>query len=258
MRPTARHYTSLFYFLFAAVAFGSICYSQTDEIQVYDAEINEPAKFNLVWHNNYTPKGRTEPDFPGGIVPNRTLNGVLEWAYGATEWLELGLYLPLYSLADGGQFKFDGAKVRALFVVPHAKKRSFFYGVNFEFSWNEPHWERKRNSGEIRPIVGARIGQVDIILNPIMDTTFNGIRKLDFAPALRVAYNFNQTWTAALEQYSDFGSISHFDPADQQQHTLFAVVDYNGKPNSIEFGIGHGFTSASDKLVLKLMVIHDF
>jgi hypothetical protein len=258
MKITVRHYLCQLLFLLVVLSIESIAYAQTDEIQVYDAEINEPGKFNLVWHNNYTPNGRTEPDFPGGIVPNRTLNGVPEWAYGVTDWLEFGLYLPLYSITDGGRFKLDGAKIRTLFVVPHAKDRSFFYGVNFELSWNASHWERKRNTAEIRPIIGTHIGQIDIILNPILDTTFNGIRELDFAPAMRVAYNFNQTWTAALEQYSDFGSISHFDPADQQQHTLFAVVDYNGKPNSIEFGIGHGFTSASDKLVLKLMVIHDF
>ncbi len=252
------NFTSVIYFLLIVCAFGSIAYAQTDEIQVYDAEINKPGEFNLVWHNNYTPNGRTEPEFPGGIVPNRTLNGVPEWAYGVTDWLEVGLYLPLYSVTDGGRFKLDGAKIRALLVVPHAKDRRFFYGVNFEYSYNAPHWERKRASGEIRPIVGMHIGWVDVIINPILDTSFNGIRQLDFAPALRVAYNFNQTWTTALEHYSDFGSVSHFEPTNNQQQTLFAVIDYNGNPNSIEFGLGHGFTSASDKLVLKLMVTHGF
>jgi hypothetical protein len=43
-------------------------------------------------HNNYTPIGRKQPDFEGGITPNHTLNGVPEWAYGVTDWLELGLY----------------------------------------------------------------------------------------------------------------------------------------------------------------------
>jgi hypothetical protein len=55
-------------------------HAQTDEIQVYDAEINNPGQFSLQLHNNYTPIGRKEPDFPGGIVPNHTLNGVPEWA----------------------------------------------------------------------------------------------------------------------------------------------------------------------------------
>ena len=240
------------------IAFPPTSFAQTDEIQVYDAEINSPGKFNLVWHNNYTPDGRGQPDFPGGIVPNHSLNGVPEWAYGVTDWLELGTYLPLYSATNGGGFLLNGVKLRALLVVPHAHDLGFFYGINFELSYNALHWESTRFSGEIRPIVGGRIGAVDIIFNPIIDTSFNGIDELDFAPAIRVAFNFSQTWVGALEHYSDLGPIRKFNaPADRQQ-TLFAVADYNGKPDSIEFGIGHGFTAASDKVVLKLMVMHDF
>jgi hypothetical protein len=156
---------------------------QTDEIQVYDAEINSPGQFSVQLHNNYTPIGRNHPDFPGGIVPERALNGVAEWAYGATDWLELGLYLPLYSVTRDERFLLNGAKLRTLFVVPHAQDRSFFYGVNFELSFNARHWEKTRYSGEIRPIVGLRIGPVDLIGNPILDTSFNGVRQLDFAPA---------------------------------------------------------------------------
>jgi hypothetical protein len=149
-------------------------YAQTDEIQVYDAEINQPGQFSLQLHNNYTPVGRERPDFTGGIAPSHTLNGVPEWALGITEWLELGAYAPLYSRTGTGRLVIDGAKLRAEFVVPHAADRSFFYGVNFELSFNARYWERTRNSGEIRPIIGGRIGPVDLIVNPILDTSFSG------------------------------------------------------------------------------------
>jgi hypothetical protein len=69
--------------------------AQTDEIQVYDAEITAPEKFNLTWHNNYTPSGRTQPAISGGVVPNHALNGVPEWAYGVTDWFEAGSRLRL-------------------------------------------------------------------------------------------------------------------------------------------------------------------
>jgi hypothetical protein len=147
-------------------------HAQTDEIQVYDAEINNPGQFSLQLHNNYTPIGRKEPDFPGGIVPNHTLNGVLEWAYGVVDWLELGAYMPVYSWTGSGQRLIDGAKLRAEFVVPHAAERAFFYGVNFELSFNAHYWEPTRNSGEIRPIIGGRIGPIDLITNPIVDQRF--------------------------------------------------------------------------------------
>src|SRR5579871_6259196 len=86
--------------------------AQTDEIQVYDAEIATPGQFNLTWHNNFTPSGRTQPDFPGGIVPDHALNGVPEWAYGVTDWFEAGTYLPVYTITDDGRLLFDSVKLR--------------------------------------------------------------------------------------------------------------------------------------------------
>ena len=56
--------------------------AQTDEIQVYNAQIAEPGVFNLTLHDNFTPDGRKTPAFPGAIVSNGSLNGVPEWAYG--------------------------------------------------------------------------------------------------------------------------------------------------------------------------------
>jgi hypothetical protein len=105
---------------------GTHARAQTDEIQVYDATIDPPGQFSLELHNNYTPSGRTGPDFPGGIIPNHALNGVAEWAYGVRPWFELGAYFPLYTLS-GGRLQFNGGKLRALFVVPNAKQQTFFY-----------------------------------------------------------------------------------------------------------------------------------
>ena len=81
----------------------SIAFGQTDEIQVYDAEIAEKGVFNLVVHTNFTPIGRRLPDFPGGIIPNHSVNGAWEWAYGVADWFEQGLYLPVYSPYSAGR-----------------------------------------------------------------------------------------------------------------------------------------------------------
>jgi hypothetical protein len=232
-------------------------FSQTDEIQVYDAQIAAPGIFNLTWHNNFTPSGRTMPAFPGGIVPNHTLNGVPEWAYGVTDWFEAGLYLPLYSLSGNGSFTYNGFKVRTLFVRPDAVNQPFFYGINFEFSWNTAHWDSSKYTQEIRPIVGWHLGSFDVIVNPILDNSYKGFSRLDFAPASRVAYNYNKTWAVAVEEYDDFGPLRGFLPSQRQQHQLFGVFDFRGRPWSVEGGLGVGLTRATDHLVLKLILSRD-
>jgi hypothetical protein len=233
-------------------------WAQTDEIQVYNGEINKPGEFSVTWHNNYTPIGRTTPAFPGGIVPDHALNGVPEYAYGVTQWLELGAYLPLYSVTRDGRFLIDGGKLRALFAEPNVAERKFFYAVNFELSYNAQHWEPTRVAAEVRPIIGWRFGPVDLIVNPIFDLSFTGIGSLDFAPATRIDYNFTPAWAVALEHYADYGELRNLQGLKNQQQTVFAVVDYSGEPIDVEFGIGHGFTIASDPLVLKLMLTKSF
>src|ERR1700737_3548142 len=130
-------------------AIGLRAHALTDEIQVYNAEIAASRTFSLTLHDNYAINGRSSPDSPGGIVPNHTLNGVPEWAYGVTDWFEAGLYLPLYSVSGKGSLTYNGFKVRALFVEPNAADRLFFFGVNFEFSRNTAHWDPNPNTQEI-------------------------------------------------------------------------------------------------------------
>ena len=246
------------FLLLVPLVLSPLAHAETDEIQVYDAEINSPGQFNVTLHNNFTPIGRKLPDYPGGVVPNHTLNGVPEFAYGVKEWWELGAYLPVYSLTGAGHVLFDAVKLRSLFVVPHAEEKTIFYGINFELSYNEYHWDTTHMTGEMRFIVGGRWGHMDLIFNPIFDTKFDGVNALDFAPAERLAYNISEVWAVALEHYWDYGRLNEPYSLDGQSQTLFFVVDIKGKTNQVEAGIGHGFTDASDDLVLKLMIAHTF
>jgi hypothetical protein len=249
-----------------AIAFVSIVptlpaqavFAQTDEIQVYNGEIDEIGQASLTLHNNYTPIGRKEAEFPGGIVPQGSYNGVAEWAYGVTEWFEAGLYLPLYSITREGRPLINGGKIRFLFAEPHVAEHQFFYAINFEFSYNARHWEPTRYSSEIRPIIGVRFGPVDLIFNPIIDNSWKGVGSLDFAPAARIDYNFSEIWAVALEHYADYGQFRDLAGLRNQQQTLFAVVDYSGEPVNVEASIGHGFTVGSDGLILKLMLTKTF
>ena len=242
----------------AVVALPMVALAQTDEIQVYDGAIADRGVFNLTWHNNFTPDGVKEPAFPGGLSNNHNLNGVTEWAYGVTDWFEAGLYLPLYSISDDRGPTINGGKIRLLFTAPKADDRKFVYAVNFEFSYNSKHWDDRRYTSEIRPIIGWHLKPVDIFVNPILDNSYRGgFKSLDFAPATRVAYNLSPDWAVAVEEYADYGPLRNFYTASEQSHQIFGVVDHKAKFADIEFGVGFGATDATDKITLKLMLAWD-
>jgi len=241
------------------IAVPAAAFAQTDEIQVYDAEIAPKGVFNLMVHTNFTPIGRKSADFAGGIIPNHSVNGTSEWAYGVTDWFEQGLYLPVYSLYSHGRgTTLNAFKVRELFVRPNAGQHRLFYGVNFEFSVNASYWEPNRITSEIRPIIGTHLSRVDLIVNPILDTDYTGgLGGLEFAPASRIAYNWNDRWAVALEEYADLGPLRQFRSPQDQFHEVWAVVDHKGKVLSIEAGFGIGVTAGADTLTFKLMVSRD-
>lgn len=229
----------------------------TDEIQVYNAEIAEVGQWTIQQHLNYTFIGRTQPDFPGGLIPNHSLNGTPELAYGITDWWELGFYAP-FAVNSGGQFLSDGAKIRNLFVVPNAGKRDFFYGVNFEFSYETPPFAQTRYALEIRPIIGMRNKEWEFIVNPIVDLSFGMFGQQDFAPCLRIARNLGEDRFIGIEYYADFGQIGNFLPLQEQSHQIFAVTDFKLDKFDIELGVGYGLTPGSDRLIAKAIIGYAF
>jgi hypothetical protein len=144
-----------------------------------------------------------------------------------------------------------------LFVSPDAANRDVFYGVNFEFSFNTAHWNERRYTSEIRPIIGTHVGRFDFIFNPIVDNSYTGFSSLEFVPATRVAMRLSDAFNVALEEYDDFGRVNHFLPASKQSHQLFSVVDIHTRGLDIEAGFGAGLTGASDHRVFKLILMKD-
>jgi hypothetical protein len=241
----------------AALALPRAAFAQADEIQVYDGGLAAPGVFNLTVHNNYTPKGVDNPAFPGSVVANKSFNGVPEWAYGVTDWFEAGLYLPLYSHDKDQGWGLNGFKLRTLFAAPHGDDRRFVYGSNFEFSYNARRWDSTRFTSEIRPIIGWHLKPWDIIVNPIFDTSYDGVKNLNFVPATRVAYNTTSGWQVAVEEYADFGTFHEPLHGAAQAHQLYGVVDHSFGGLDAEFGIGFGLTDASDKVTLKVILARD-
>jgi hypothetical protein len=227
-----------------------------DEIQVYNAEIAQVGQWTIQQHLNYTLQGHKAPDFPGGLITNHALNGTPELAYGITDWWELGFYAPF--AVSGRQFLSNGGKIRNLFVTPNADKRDFFYGVNFEFSYETPRFAQTRYALEIRPIIGVRNKEWEFIVNPIVDVGIGALGEADFAPAARLARNLGEDRFIGVEYYSDLGKIGNFLPLSQQSHQIFAVTDFRLGELDVNLGIGYGLTPGSDRLVTKAIIGYAF
>jgi len=239
-------------------ACSALCADQVhDEIQVYNAEIADVGQWTIQQHLNYAFVGQSQPEVPGGFASNRALQGTPELAYGITKWWEIGFYLPFAINGDG--ILSDGAKIRNLFVIPDAAKRSFFYGVNFELGYETPKFSATPWTLEIRPIIGVRNKEWEFIVNPIVDLSFGSSQgEADFAPAVRLARNLGQDRFIGLEYYADFGKIGDFLPLKQQSQQLFAVTDFKVNKIDVEFGTGFGFTPGSDRFIVKAIFSYAF
>jgi hypothetical protein len=227
-------------------------HSVNDEIQVYNAEIAKVGQWTLQQHLNYAVKGRTDPDFDGGITPNHALNGTPELAYGLTEWWEIGFYAPF--AVDQGQFLSNAGKIRNLFVTPNAAKREFFYGVNFEISYATPRFSETKWNLEIRPIIGWRKNNIEFIINPIVDVAFGANGEATFAPAARLARNFGENFALGIEYYTGLGPLQNILAFNDQQHNVYAVTDFKIGRWDVNAGVGYGLTQASDRWMVKMII----
>jgi hypothetical protein len=236
-----------------AVCLAPVAAQAVDEIQVYNAEIAALGQWMLQQHLNYAINGRKDPGFPGGLIPHRALNGTPELAYGVTDWWELGWYAP-FAVDQNGNFHSGGAKIRTLFVTPNAAKREVFYGVNIELGYATPLFSQTRLNLEIRPIIGVRKGDWELIVNPIVDIGFGNNGDTEFAPAARLARKLTEDLSIGVEYYSALGPIGNFLPLAEQQHNIYGVVDFKIGQLDVNFGVGYGLTGGSDRWMTKLII----
>jgi hypothetical protein len=228
-----------------------------DEIQLYNADINEVGQFSIQQHFNYTITGIPTPAYPGALISNHALNETPEFAYGVTPWLELGLYVP-GAVNEQGQFLSNNIKLRTLFAIPDAGKKDFFYGLNFEYDFPTWPFVPSRFAMEVRPIIGWRNSQWEFIINPIMDFAWGQLGEVDFAPAARFVRNLGEDRFIGLEYYSSLGSPGNFPSFQQQSHQLFAVTDFKVGKIDVDLGIGYGLTPGSDRWIAKTILSYAF
>ena len=73
----------------------------------------------------------------------------------------------------------------------------------------------------------------------------------DFSLQFKATRKVSETVALGAEYYSELGTTSQISPASDQSHTLFAVADIEFQGWSLNFGVGRGLTSATDRYTVK-------
>jgi hypothetical protein len=225
----------------------------SDEIQVYDDDINAPREIGLELHVNGTPKGRSVPDYPGEVVPNHGLRITPEFSYGLTRVWEAGLYIPS-NFDSSGRGSLAGWKLRLKWLPIHGDQGGWFAGANGELSRVARKFSESQNAFELRTIGGYRADAWLVAVNPVFGWNLSpGFRSgtPDFSLGVKATRDVAEKVALGAEYYSEMGTTSHILPLARQANTLYAVIDIAFKSIGINFGIGRGLTGSADKWTVK-------
>jgi len=207
-------------------------------------------------HSNLTVDGRKMPD--GDLWPTEdALHETVEITHGFTPWFETGFYI--FTSARSGQgWQWVGDHVRPRVRVPASWGWPVGVSISTEIGYQRPEVSADTWTWEIRPIVDKQLGRWYLAVNPALERSFHGpsaSRGFEFAPAATVGYDVTPFVNVAGEYYGSWGSLRALDPIESQQHQAFGVVNLNFGPQwEFNFGVGEGFTRATDHLIVKAIL----
>jgi hypothetical protein len=208
-----------------------------NEIKIFTDELASYREHTLEVHVNKA--SSTGPKVEDRSTP---LQIMPEYSYGIRRNWELSFQVPL--AIDQGVGRLDGYRGELQYVASHHEDEGFYWGFNAELARNEPSGEASFWSAELIPILGYRVGRWHFVANPGVDKQLSGSsRTTTFQPAAKLAYQAFGWNSFGLEYYGG-----------DESRVLY--VAWDGKIGKSEFnlGIGRGFTDASDRWVLKMIV----
>lgn len=231
------------------------------EIQVYPYETVEPHKTMVELHTNYFAKGTTTGE-PDEYPLNHQAHLTLEVTHGFTKYFELAGYLVTAAHVPSEGGKFAGVRIRPRFRFPESTSFPFNVSVSFELGFNQARFEANTRTLEIRPILERQQGRLYLSINPDLSKTLKGPDRtagLEFEPGVKVAWDVTRKVAAGFEYYGGTGPITAPAPLSDQRHMLFPTLDLNVSPDwELNFGVGRGLTSVSEKWIIKTIVGYRF
>jgi hypothetical protein len=223
------------------------------EIQVYGAPTVEPKSTMFELHSNFTADG--EKEVIDGVYPtNHQQHETLEITTGVNDWSEVGFYV-FTSLQDGHGWQWVGDHIRPRVAVPASWHWPVGVSLSTEVGYQRAVYSPDTWTWELRPIVDKSLDRWYFAINPAFERTFHGPdvnQGWQFAPAVKVGYDFTKAVSGGVEYYGNYGEIGNFATLRNQQQQIFVVTDLNVSPKwEINIGAGIGPTASTDRWIIK-------
>jgi len=228
------------------------------EIQVYGSATVDPRTTMFELHSNFTADGRrTVID---GLWPTEdALHETLEITHGFTPWFEVGSYLFTYARSGQG-WQWVGDHIRPRVRVPEQWGWPVGVSLSTEVGYQRREVSTNTWTWELRPIIDKTLGRWYAAINPAFERAFVGpsvARGFEFSPAATIGFDATRRLNIAVEYYGSWGELHafEFDPYEQQQHQLFAVINLDWGPAwEFNLGVGNGWTPATDHIIYKMIL----
>ncbi len=231
----------------AMVASTEVMAASPDEIQVYDEAINKEGELNVDIHMNYVPSGTQTPAYDGEIPAHHNFRMTPEFAYGFSNNLEGGLYLPVIRDANGNWFS-ELAKLRLKYIGDN-RELGFYWGINGELGASTIRTAEQRWNFEIRPILGYKSADWNLTVNPIVGFALSGDSHIPgFSPALKVSRKATEKTWLNIEHYADFGSTNQMKSLSQE---TYLTSDSEIFGHDIHVGVGHDWLGEPGNWIIK-------
>ncbi len=225
-----------------------------DEIQVYTDDLDKKGESALELHVNTTPRGRKTPDYEGDLPPYRGTRITPEFSWGLGHDMEWGLYFPSAFDKDGNWY-LGGIKPRFKWLPIHGtdEEGGWYFGGNIELDRLTKKFSESPWSTELRVMGGYHAKTWLLGVNPIFEWNLSpGFRgSPDVTLAYKAVHEVTRGIWMGAEYYNGIGTLANRLPREEQERTLYFVTEYEARKWSINFGIGHGLTPATDNWTAK-------
>ncbi|MGE5445669.1 MAG: hypothetical protein ACM3SR_13925 [Ignavibacteriales bacterium] len=229
------------------------------EFEVYPYMTEAPGVLEFELLNAFVAWGHSQPGIgiSSGTFPSQSmLLNSFELTYGLTEHVEAAVYLDLARPEDES-IDYAGSRYRLRGRLFEKGELPVDLGWYAELEWRRtPQFDDNKVEIEGRPIMEKDFGRFTVDVEPIFETTLDGADRgngVEFGYVAGLYYRWFPKLSPGLEFYGGAGFIGNFEPRNEQQHYIFAVLWGKDIPGGIGYncGLGTGLTPDSDRIIVK-------